>query len=319
MGLRIEDLTIDPELRDVLPPLTDEEFEQLRENIVNRDKKLNNPIIVWGNTIVDGHNRYKILCEHPEIPYTVEQKDFSDKWAAIDWMITNQRGQRNLTEAQRTYLVGKLYEARKKSVGGDRGNQYAKEASAQNGPLPRTSEQIGKELGISHNQVKRSEYFAHGIDAIRETDPEAAKAILTGKLTPKKMDVAAIGKANEEDRPAMIQQIADGKRVAPVAVQTPDKIKAEVQTSYNGGGTEDYRKLRNRIAEEVATLYDEKPIMYTLEDLLNEILWNAESYISLLANTVENHMTLVKDNAEKVRAYISENVTMKIKQIEEEI
>ena len=36
------------------------------QNIL-KEGKLLSPLIVWGNTLVDGHNRYAILQKHPEI------------------------------------------------------------------------------------------------------------------------------------------------------------------------------------------------------------------------------------------------------------
>ena len=59
-------LKIDPEFQSQIPPLTDDEFKQLEENIL-KEGKLLSPLIVWGNTLVDGHNRYAILQKHPEI------------------------------------------------------------------------------------------------------------------------------------------------------------------------------------------------------------------------------------------------------------
>ena len=59
-------LKIDPEFQNQIPPLTDDEFKQLEENIL-KEGKLLSPLIVWGNTLVDGHNRYAILQKHPEI------------------------------------------------------------------------------------------------------------------------------------------------------------------------------------------------------------------------------------------------------------
>ena len=60
---------IDSEFQSQIPALTDEEFQQLEENILSEGEVLS-PLIVWGNILVDGHNRYKILQQHPEIPYT---------------------------------------------------------------------------------------------------------------------------------------------------------------------------------------------------------------------------------------------------------
>ena len=49
-------LKIDPEFQSQIPPLTDDEFKQLEENIL-KEGKLISPLIVWNNTLVDGHNR----------------------------------------------------------------------------------------------------------------------------------------------------------------------------------------------------------------------------------------------------------------------
>ena len=58
--------TIDPEFKSKIPPLTDAEYEQLKENILEAGE-VYEPIVVWNGTIVDGHNRWKIIQENPEI------------------------------------------------------------------------------------------------------------------------------------------------------------------------------------------------------------------------------------------------------------
>ena len=45
-------LKIDPEFQNQIPPLTDDEFKQLEENIL-KEGKLLSPLIVWNNTLVD--------------------------------------------------------------------------------------------------------------------------------------------------------------------------------------------------------------------------------------------------------------------------
>ena len=62
-------LKIDPEFQSQIPPLTDDEYKQLEENIL-KEGKLLSPLIVWNNTLVDGHNRYAILQKHPEIYFS---------------------------------------------------------------------------------------------------------------------------------------------------------------------------------------------------------------------------------------------------------
>ena len=105
-------LRIDPEFESKIPPLTEEEYQLLEENIL-QDGVVLNPLIVWNGCIVDGHNRFRIIQAHPEIKYTVFEKEFPDRYAAIAWICCNQLGRRNLTPQQKKYLIGQRYEAEK--------------------------------------------------------------------------------------------------------------------------------------------------------------------------------------------------------------
>lgn len=102
--MKLTALKIDPEFQGKIPPLTSEELDQLEKNIVS-DGKVINPIIVWNGLIIDGHNRYAILQKHPDIPYTVHEKEFADRYEAIVWICKNQLGRRNLTVEQKNYLM----------------------------------------------------------------------------------------------------------------------------------------------------------------------------------------------------------------------
>ena len=81
-------------------------------------------------------------CFDPELKWHTRELDFTDKWGAFEWMYRNQLGRRNLTDEQRTVLIGKMYEARKNTHGGDRRSEEF--SSAQNGHMkkPRIAEQI---------------------------------------------------------------------------------------------------------------------------------------------------------------------------------
>ena len=72
-----------------------------------------------------------------------------------------QLGRRNLTDAQKTYLIGRQYEAQKMTKGAPQGNSNAKKQLAQNGPFVKgdTAETIAKEHNIGRNTVKRAEKF----------------------------------------------------------------------------------------------------------------------------------------------------------------
>ena len=91
MEKKVYELRIDPELRDLIPPLSDEERKML-ENSILRDG-CDTPLIVWNGTIVDGHNRYEICTKHG-IPFDTAEMDFPDRDAVMLWMIDQQRGRR---------------------------------------------------------------------------------------------------------------------------------------------------------------------------------------------------------------------------------
>ena len=130
------DLRIDPEFADKIPPLTRDEYEQLEANILEEGTVIN-PLIVWNDVIVDGHNRYRIIQKYPEISYTIYKIEFTDRYEAIAWICKNQLGRRNLTEAQKKYLVGKQYEAEKARITNVSGvNQHSMEVVGQNDPRP---------------------------------------------------------------------------------------------------------------------------------------------------------------------------------------
>ena len=93
-------LKIDPEFQNQIPPLTDDEYKQLEENIL-KEGKLLSPLIVWNNTLVDGHNRYAILQKHPEIYFSTMPLRFENREEAIAWICRNQLGRRNLSPEQK--------------------------------------------------------------------------------------------------------------------------------------------------------------------------------------------------------------------------
>ena len=108
----LQNLSVDPEFASKIPSLREEELKQLEENIL-ADGVVINPLIVWNGIIVDGHNRYRILQQHPEIQFTIYEKEVPDRYAVIAWICKNQLGRRNLTSQQFKYLMGQQYKAEK--------------------------------------------------------------------------------------------------------------------------------------------------------------------------------------------------------------
>lgn len=138
---------IDPEFRDWVMPLSQEEYSQLEANLLAEGCR--DALVVWISdpalppTLLDGHHRYAI-CKAHNLSYRIDFKKFPGREAAKNWIILNQIGRRNVTPEQRAYLMGKLYRETKKEQGGDRGNQYTV-PRGNNFPLPKTAERIAEQ------------------------------------------------------------------------------------------------------------------------------------------------------------------------------
>ena len=220
--MNLNALKIDPEFQGKIPPLTFEELNQLEANIL-RDGRIINPIIVWQGLIVDGHNRYTIAKKHPEIPFTVHEKAFANRYEAIIWICKNQLGRRNLTPEQKKYLIGKQYDAEKAIHGGDRKSSSAK-SSSQNGNLienPKTCKRIAVENGVSKNTVIRAEEFAKGVDAAEEAVPGTRQKVLSGEVKPTASEIASVARAPPEKRPALVAEICKPKKPKPQKPTAP--------------------------------------------------------------------------------------------------
>lgn len=211
--MNISDLIIDKEFESIIPPLTDEEFELLKESVLN-DGEVYHPLVVWNNIIVDGHHRYKILKDNPEIKYRIKEREFENRYEAISWICLNQLGRRNLNDAQKKMLIGRRYKTEKMARGasdGFRGNQHKKSVKGQNVPLPDdvhiTSSRIATEMGTNEKTVRRAEKFVDGVDAAEEVLPGVTKDITSGKIKPKQADVAAIAKAPAEERRQLAENL----------------------------------------------------------------------------------------------------------------
>ena len=206
----LEELVIDPEFESVIPPLAQLENDQLRQNILE-DQEVYHPIVIWGCTILDGHKRYKILKDNPQIPFRTRRLEFSNKYEAIAWICKNQIGRRNLSDAQLTILMGRRLEAEKMSHGGNRRN-FEKISCPQNeGMKSRTAQMIAEESGVSRATVERAGEYVRALDIAKEHDPNIERDILAGTINPSKKDVIQIGKVPKEEVPKRVEQLREQK------------------------------------------------------------------------------------------------------------
>lgn len=259
-------LTVDPELRDLIPALSSDERRQLEANLI-ADGCLT-PIIVWANhddTILDGHNRYEICVEH-NIAFKTKALKFDTREAAERWLIDNQLGRRNLSEAQRDYLLGKRYELEKDAHGGDR-----KSIRHGDGLKGETAERIANEQGVSARTVERAADFAHDVDAIGEVAPEAKAAILSGDVKGSRKDVAAVAELPKAERKKVAKAIASGEVAS---VREAMDMYEYAEASYPAEEQEPDEvldQLGNRVSEDHVAAFASLSTFQQLESDLRDI------------------------------------------------
>jgi len=187
--------TINEKFKNLINPPTEEEKNILEENILKDGVR--HPLTVWKEKgiLIDGHTRLEI-CQKHNLPYEIEEISLSDEDHAMSWMANNQLGRRNITDQQKTYLLGKLYQSEKKINGGDRKSINVKsllhfeeviseEPAPPKGNATSTSKKIAQQKECSASNVERAEKYADAVDTISnlfDTPAEERNNLLSGKV-----------------------------------------------------------------------------------------------------------------------------------------
>lgn len=194
-------LKIDENFKRLIPPLSVDERRQLEKNIIQDGCR--DALVVWDETIIDGHNRYEI-CTRRKIPFAIEKVSLSGREEAVAWICANQLGRRNISDETRRYLIGKRYEMEKR-VNEQRNatgtNQHSeKEVCAQNEHKPkfseatRTSERLGAEYRVASATIRRFSEYANALEGIAKASPDFHEKIMTGELKVTQDNVSRIAR-----------------------------------------------------------------------------------------------------------------------------
>ena len=169
------ELTIDPELKSLLPELTKEERWQLELSLI--DNGCLSPLTAWNKIILDGHNRFE-LCQKHNLPFEVKELTFPSKAEAQTWMLKNQLARRNLTPFQRASIVlqlkpliagqAKQNQGHRTDLSQERGKSCNEADSVD------TMKVLGAMAGISHESLRKAERI------IQQGDEATIKKLQTG-------------------------------------------------------------------------------------------------------------------------------------------
>ncbi len=182
-------IIIEEELSTIIPSLENDELKRLTDSLLLEGCR--DPLVLWGKTLVDGHNRYAI-CTKYNLPFKTVKVKLENITEAKIWIINNQLARRNLTPAKMRYFRGKRYEIEKQEHGGQ-------QSDGQKLPI-RTSQMLAEEYGVAERTIRNDAEFARAVDKIAAESAEGEKKkleILRGDINQK--DVIAIAQAKDTE------------------------------------------------------------------------------------------------------------------------
>ena len=226
-------ITIDEEFKNLLPPLSEETFNLLEENILQNGCR--DSLVTWEGTLIDGYNRYEICTKHG-LPFNTIEKEFETREEAKVWIILNQISRRNLTTMELSNYRGIHYRTDKIMVRNSGGkNQYLQggEVFRQNDGKPKsTATRLSELHNVSPRTIERDARISESIEAISRISPVAARMILSGKTKIDKQVLERLLPMPNEELEALAKAIEEGE-------YTKEKPENPAQTGGSGGPDRD--------------------------------------------------------------------------------
>jgi len=266
----IPPLTIDPEIRDLIPPLSKQERQELEKSL--RTEGCLDRLKGWAQTgiLLDGHNR-KEICDAAGIKYDVEWLTFSGRPEAIDFVLGLQLARRNVSDEQKIYLIGKRLENEKLTQGGDRKSSYQVD-NLKNGKAPKgkTADRIARESNVSPASVNRAGVKSKAIDRLGAEGGESLKrALKDGTVKMSNGAAQAVAKLPAAKLRETAERIKNGvtnvdsalpasARPAPAAARETKRAKPETE---RGIGETEFRETVLRRLNELGELIAATPAL----------------------------------------------------------
>ena len=207
------------QFKELIPPLTNEEYKQLEANCL--DEGIREPILTWNNYIIDGHNRYNI-AQQWNLEFKTESKNFKGEDEVKEWMILNQFGRRNLSNYQRSVLALQLEDVfRTKAKDNQVRTLKNRVRQISDKQQIDTKKELSKVAAVSHDTIAK-------VKKIQEKAPEEIKAKLaTGEVSIN----AAYKEIKKEEKKEAIQQ--ERRKLA------EEGSKKEIQIDFRLGDFEE--------------------------------------------------------------------------------
>ena len=244
-------ITVNEELLAYIDPLTPEENETLERSLLAEGCR--DALVLWGEVLVDGHNRHRICTRHG-IPFNTVQ---NTRFTSIDdvhlWMIEQHLGRRSVSDFQRGVLALRkkdILTARVQPAPADPSGAEAVPVAARPEPVP--------SMGAIAKSARISNATIHQIEKIQKSAaPELVAAVKSGTISinaaatvaslPVEAQVAAVAGGKKELQQAA-RQVRESKAVARTEPQTPEGMIARLRQTITELSAEN-AALKARLAE----------------------------------------------------------------------
>jgi hypothetical protein len=242
-------IVVNEELKAYIDPLTADEHEALERSL--QAEGCRDALVLWGDVLVDGHNRYGI-CQQHGIPFkTLQSTLFKSMDDVHLWMIDQHLGRRSVSDFQRGVLA-----LRKREIQGARRLQSQADTAQATATLdaPQSREALAKTARLSSSQVVMIERIQ------KNAAPEVVAAVKSGTISinaaaavaslPAQEQVAAAQGGREELQQAAKRVREAKKRSKADTANTPDA--ADADHAAQGQADDSVPALKARIAVLVA-------------------------------------------------------------------
>ncbi|MFL6675323.1 MAG: hypothetical protein ACJ8LG_18775 [Massilia sp.] len=223
-------ITINDDLRSFVDPLTEVEYAALERSLLAEGCR--DALVLWNDTLIDGHNRYAICKKHGIEFRTVQNNSFASLEDVMLWMIDNHLARRSVSDFQRGLLA-----LRKKEIVAARMAQKAgepepkgEEPAAPEPPPWNTREEVAKAARVSSNTISQIERIQKAatpqlIDAVRAGTISINAAANVAQL-PESVQVAAVAGGRKELQQAA-RQVREQKASTRPRKETPPADPAD--------------------------------------------------------------------------------------------
>ena len=245
-------ITINDELRSFVDPLTDIEYAALERSLLAEGCR--DALVLWRDTLIDGHNRYQI-CQKHNIPFrTVHNNNFASLEDVMLWMIDNHLARRSVSYFQRGLLALRkkdIVSARLAQQMADDPPEPSPEDMDSRPPPPwNTREEVAKAARVSSNTISQIERIQ------KAATPQLVEAVRTGAIS-----INAAANVAQLPQEAQIAAVAGGrKEMQQAARQVREQKSAARPRKEKPEGEDDVGTLRAELAklkDRLATLLTE--------------------------------------------------------------